>query len=124
MPPIFQPEVGAEAVYWAAHHHPRELLVGWPTVRAVWGQKLIPGLLDRYLARAGYEAQQYDGPADPDRPSNLWQPVPGPFGAHGEFDSRASDRNAQLWLATHRSWLAVVGAGLLGAAVATFRKRS
>ena len=125
VPPIFQPEVGAEAVYWAAQHHPRELLVGWPTVQAVLGQKLIPGWIDRYLARTGYDGQQYDGPAEADRPSNLWQSVPGPYGAHGDFDRRASDRSAQLWLRTRRTQVALAGAGLAalaGAAVAALRK--
>lgn len=125
VPPIFQPEVGAEAVYWAAHHSPRELLVGWPTVQAVLGQKVIPGWIDRYLARVAYEGQQYDGLADSRRPTNLWEPVPGPYGAHGDFDRRASSRSLQLWLATHRAGVALAGAGiaaLAGAAVAALRK--
>lgn len=107
VPPIYQPEVGARAVYWAAHHHRREVLVGWPTVRAVWGQKFFPGLLDRYLARIGYAAQQYNGPVDPNRPNNLWQPVPGPYGAHGDFDARSTDRSPELWATTHGSTLAL-----------------
>src|SRR5919199_1085573 len=61
VPPIYQPEVGAEAVYWAAHHDRRELLVGWPTVQAAWGQKLIPGWLDHYLAKTAWDGQMYDG---------------------------------------------------------------
>lgn len=122
VPPIFQPEVGAEAVYWAAQHHPRELLVGWPTVEAVWAQKFVPGLLDRYLARVAYEGQQYDGPADPDRPNNLWDPVPGPYGAHGDFDGRATNRSRQLWLRTHRAKAALAGVGVLGAAYASLRR--
>src|SRR5687767_9952429 len=61
VPPIYQPEVAAEAIYWAAHHNRRELLVGWSTMQAVWGNKLVPGLIDRYLARTGYEGQQHDG---------------------------------------------------------------
>lgn len=122
VPPIFQPEVGAEAVYWAAQHHPRELLVGWPTLEAVWAQKFIPGLLDRYLARVAYEGQQYDGPADPDRASNLWDPVPGSYGAHGDFDSRARNRSMQLWLRTHRAWAALASAGVLGTVYASLRR--
>src|SRR5213075_1877545 len=90
VPPIFQPEVAAEAIYWAAHHHRRELLVGWSTVQAVWGNKLFPSLIDRYLARTGYDGQQYDGPEDPDRPNNLWEPTPFDRGAHGDFDDRAT----------------------------------
>ena len=76
----------------------------------------MPGLLDRYLARTGYDGQQYDGPEDPNRPNNLWEPVPGNQGAHGDFDDRASDRCFQLWATTHRSWLALAGAGTLAAA--------
>jgi NAD(P)-dependent dehydrogenase (short-subunit alcohol dehydrogenase family) len=114
VPPIYQPEVGARAVYYAAHHHPREILVGWPTVQAVWGQKFIPNLLDHYLARTGYTAQQYDGPANPNRPSNLWAPVPGPYGAHGTFDACSRDNSRELWLTTHLSSLAVGLTGLVG----------
>lgn len=113
VPPIYQPEVGAQAVYWAAHHDRREVLVGLPTVKAVWGQKFFPGLLDRYLARTGYDAQQYDGPVNPNRPNNLWQPVPGPYGAHGDFDARAQDWSPELWVTLHRSQLAL---GLAAAA--------
>src|SRR5207248_547748 len=83
VPPIFQPEVGARAVYWAAHHHRRELFVGSSTVAAIMGQKFIPGLLDKYLGKTGFDSQQYDGPEDRSRPNNLWESVPGDFGAHG-----------------------------------------
>jgi NAD(P)-dependent dehydrogenase (short-subunit alcohol dehydrogenase family) len=121
VPPIFQPEVGARAVYWAAHHDRRELLVGWPTVRAVWGQKFIPGMLDRYLARMGYDAQQYDGLADPNRPNNLWDPVPGPYGAHGDFDARARDTSSELWAATHWQQVGLGLASLLSLAYLVFR---
>jgi short-subunit dehydrogenase len=121
VPPIFQPEVGARAVYWAAHHAPRELLVGWPTVEAVWGNKFIPGLLDHYLAATGYQAQQYDGPPPPDRKNNLWSPVPGPYGAHGDFDARSLDSSPEVWLATNRNWLMVALASVAGVAYAALR---
>jgi short-subunit dehydrogenase len=114
VPPIFQPEVGAEAIYWAAHHDRRELWVGWPTVQAIVGDMVAPGLLDRFLAKTAYEGQQYDGAADPNRPSNLREPVPGDYGAHGDFDSRASYQSSQLWLNTHRSWIAGAAASLAG----------
>jgi short-subunit dehydrogenase len=114
VPPIYQPEVGAEAVYWAAHHDRRELAVGWSTVLAMWGQKLVPGLLDRYLGRTGYSAQQHDG-AELDRADNLIAPVPGEYGAHGAFDARAESRTSELWPAEHAAWLA---AGAIGAALA------
>jgi NAD(P)-dependent dehydrogenase (short-subunit alcohol dehydrogenase family) len=102
VPPIFQPEVAAEAIVWAATHRRRELQVGWPTVKAIWGDKLVPGLVDRYLARTGYDAQQTDEPAPEDRPDNLWTPVPGDHGAHGRFADRSRGFSLQLWVTTHR----------------------
>lgn len=123
VPPIYQPEVAAEAIYWAAHHRRRELLVGWSTMQAIWGNKIAPGLIDWYLAKTGYEGQQHDGPEDPSRPDNLWQPAPGDVGAHGAFDDRATDRCFQLWATTHRSWLALAGAGVAAGAWAALRAR-
>src|SRR5947208_1338168 len=116
VPPIFQPEVAARAIVYAAHHRRREIYVGWPTVKAVVGNKMAAGYADHYLARHGYDAQQYDGFADPNRPNNLWEPVPGDHGAHGQFDDRATYHSAQLWSNLHRGILAAVGAvGLAGA---------
>jgi NAD(P)-dependent dehydrogenase (short-subunit alcohol dehydrogenase family) len=112
VPPIFQPEVAAEAIVWAATHRRRELWVGWPTVEAIVGDKIAPGLVDRYLARVGYDSQQTDEPVDQDRPDNLWQPLAGDAGAHGRFDERARDRSWQLWATTHRA--IVVGTLALG----------
>ena len=123
VPPIFQPEVAARAILWAAHHGRREVYVGWPTVKAIVGNKLVPGYADRYLARQGYESQQYDGLADPHRPDNLWEPVPGDHGAHGSFDERATDHSPQLWATTHRGLLALLGGGLAGALLTAFRGR-
>jgi hypothetical protein len=118
VPPIYQPEVPAEAIYWAAHHRRHEITVGWPSVKASLGEKLIPGLLDRYLARVGYDAQQTDWPVDPDRRDNLYQPLPGDAGAHGIFDSRASARSLQLWANLHAGWLAAAaGLAFLGGIV-------
>src|SRR3954463_13677326 len=89
VPPIFQPEVAAEAIYFAAHNPRREFYVGLPSVEVIVANKIAPGLLDHYLARTGYDSQQHDGAEDPNRPDNLWQPVPGDYGAHGAFDARA-----------------------------------
>jgi short-subunit dehydrogenase len=122
VPPIFQPEVAARAIHYAAHHDRREMYVGMPSVEAIIGNKIAPGLLDHYLARTGYESQQTDEPADPDRPNNLWEPVPGDHGAHGVFDDRANDHSLQLWADTHRGLLALVGLGLAGAAYAVFSR--
>jgi NAD(P)-dependent dehydrogenase (short-subunit alcohol dehydrogenase family) len=114
VPPIYEPEVAAKAIYWAAHHDRRELSVGMSTVKAIIGNKIIPGLLDYYLGQAGYEAQQYDGYDAPDRANNLWEPVPHDYGAHGDFDQRAHGHSLQLWADTHRGWLALAGVGLAG----------
>ncbi len=120
VPPIFQPEVAARAVYYAAHHPwRREYFVGGSTVKAIFGNKVAPWLLDWYLARKGYEAQQYDGHADPNRPDNLYEPVGGDHGAHGAFDSRSKDESWEFWAESHWQWLAVglgVGVGLAGLA--------
>ncbi|MEW6296619.1 MAG: SDR family oxidoreductase [Thermodesulfobacteriota bacterium] len=118
VPPIFQPEVAADAIVWAAHNDRRELYVGWPTVKAIVGNKIAPGVGDWRLAHAGYDSQQTDEPEDPHRPHNLWEPVPGDHGAHGAFDHRASGWSAQLWATTHRGWLALAGVGLAGLAYA------
>jgi hypothetical protein len=117
VPPIFQPEVAARAIYYAAHHpERREYYVGWSTVKAIFGNKMAPSFGDHYLARAGYDAQQYDGPEDPNRPNNLWHPVPGDHGAHGAFGDRASSYSTELWLEMNRKWLSA-GLGLLAAGV-------
>lgn len=112
VPPIYQPEVAARAIAWASEHHRRELLVGGSTWLSVWGNKLAPGVGDWYLARHGLEAQQLSAPEDPERPSNLWEPIPGDHGAHGSFDAQAKCHSVQLWLTTHRV-ACVVGATLL-----------
>lgn len=112
VPPIFQPEVAARAIWYAAHHpHRREYFVGGSTVKAIFGNKLAPSFADRYLARHGYESQQYDGGADPNRPDNLYQPVAGDHGAHGSFSDRAKRRSWEFWAESHARYLAV-GFGL------------
>jgi hypothetical protein len=112
VPPIYQPEVAAEAIVWAAYHHRREVYVGMPTVKAIWGQKFIPGLLDRYLGRTGYESQQTSAYFPSNRPDNLFAPVRGDQGAHGVFDSRSQAYSPQFWLTKNRNWLIVAGAVL------------
>jgi NAD(P)-dependent dehydrogenase (short-subunit alcohol dehydrogenase family) len=115
VPPIFQPEVAAEAVVWAAYSHRREINVGWPTTKAIVGNNLVPGLADRYLAKYGYDAQMIDEPEDLNRPNNLWGPLPGDHGAHGVFDDRAVDRSVELELNKQRPWI-LTAAALLGLA--------
>ena len=107
VPPIFEPETAATAIFWAAHHKRREVFVGLPSLKAIWANKFIPGLLDQYLARTGYSGQQSDQPADPSRPDNLWQPVSGDFGVHGRFDNRARRRQMELWATLYRGPVAI-----------------
>lgn len=125
VPPIFQPEVAAQAIVYAAlYPRRRERFVGGSTVRAVEGNKVAPGILDRYLGRTGYQAQQTDQPADPNRPDNLFQPLAGDHGAHGPFDPRARTRSRQWWLATHAAWAYAAAGGLLALGWALRRARS
>ena len=118
VPPIFQPEVAAEAILWAARFPRREILVGSPTVLAVLGNRLFPGLLDKYLAKTNFDAQQYGGEVDPNRPNNLWEPLPGDHGAHGSFDDRAETFSKELWLNQNREWLTIAGLALAASGVA------
>lgn len=107
VPPIYQPEVAARLI-WKAAHRPgkREWYGAWSVVKAVVGNKVAPWFADWYLARNGYDAQQYDGKADPARPDNLFHPVPGDHGAHGAFDDRALSWSAEAWAEEHAGWLA------------------
>ncbi len=123
VPPIYQPEIPAEAVYWAAQHHRREVWVGYSTVLAILGNKLAPSVADRYLARRGFSGQQMkDRPVPADRPDNLFEPVPGMAATHGIFDDQAKTRSPQMWAATHRPVLAgAVGAMAAAAAAGVAR---
>lgn len=123
VPPIFQPEVAAKAILWAADHDRPELYVGWPTVEAIVGNKMVPHLADEYLARTGYQSQQTNQPDDKDRRNNLWEAVPGDHGAHGDFDDRAQSYSLQLWAATHRGWVVSAGLLLAGAACQAFGRK-
>jgi NAD(P)-dependent dehydrogenase (short-subunit alcohol dehydrogenase family) len=93
VPPIYQPEVAADAIVWAAQQRQREITVTFNNTTLLWGNKLFPGLGDWYLSRTGYQSQQTDTPREPDRPFNLWEPVAGDFGAHGDFDDQARERS-------------------------------
>jgi short-subunit dehydrogenase len=124
VPPVFQPEVAAQAIVWAAHHRRRELFVGGPTTQAIWLNKFVPGLLDRYLARFGYASQMSPDDVSADRPDNLYAPVRGDRGAHGRFDAESRPASVELWLSTHRTLGMIVLAGLAGAALALRRSRA
>lgn len=114
VPPVFQPEVIARAVRFAARHRRREVWVGWPTVKAILANKIAPGLIDHYLARTGYRSQMTDTPVPPDFAGNLFAPAPGHAGAHGRFDAGARDVSTEMWTSRHAQALAIGGL-LLGA---------
>lgn len=125
VPPIYQPEVAARAVVFAADHpRRREYWVGGSTVGTLVANKFAPGILDRYLAATGFDSQQTDEPRAPDQPENLWSPADGPdghdFGAHGKFDDSATSRSPQLWAAQHRGVLGAAGAAVLTAVAAAW----
>jgi NAD(P)-dependent dehydrogenase (short-subunit alcohol dehydrogenase family) len=108
---VFQPELAARAIMFAADTGRREVFVTGSTVKAILANRLAAGLLDRYLAKVGFEGQQSTEPAEPDRPHNLWQPLPGDHGAHGRFGDRAKSSSWQLWATMHRWPLALLTAG-------------
>jgi NAD(P)-dependent dehydrogenase (short-subunit alcohol dehydrogenase family) len=114
VPPIFEPEVAAEAIIWVSRHPRREIYVGAPTAAAIVGNKVAPGLGDRYLARTGFESQQTSEQEIPDRPDNLWRPVDDirDFGAHGRFGRRARRSSWQLWLTENRNAIAAASAAV------------
>jgi short-subunit dehydrogenase len=116
VPPIFQPEVAARAILFAATHRRREIWVGAPTVKAILANKIAPGLLDRYLARSAYKGQLTDEPKPADAPANLFAPAKGSWGAHGRFDSRARSASGEAIVDRHRGALALGLAGLIGLA--------
>jgi NADP-dependent 3-hydroxy acid dehydrogenase YdfG len=120
--PIFQPELIARTVVWASRRPRREVAIGWPALKAIWGNKFLPAFADRYLARTGYEAQMAQTPVAPDRADNLWHPLPGDAGAHGRFDDHARSSSVQLWLNRHRLAIGMTLVGLV-AALATRRLR-
>jgi NAD(P)-dependent dehydrogenase (short-subunit alcohol dehydrogenase family) len=125
VPPIYQPEVAARAIAWAAEHPRRELWVGLPTVYTILGERVASGLMDRYLGRTNIKAQQAPQRIDPpERVDNLFAPPPGDPGAHGAFDDKAHARSPQLWLTTHKRALAAAAALTAGGAVQSLRARS
>lgn len=114
--PIYQPELPARAVYYAAHHHRRQIYVGSSTMTTIWGNRVLPWLADLYLARTGYQGQQTGGEPDPrNREGNLFEPVAGDPGAHGDFNAAARGRSPALWGSLHREVVAA-GASAVGVA--------
>lgn len=131
VPPIFQPEVAARAIVWAAGHKRREVYVGWPTVGAIYAQDIAPSFVDHYLAKHGFDGQQTSEPVSPDRPDNLFEPAHGEHSAHGIFDNRARDLSVQsfmnlqlLSLTAHRGLIASAAVVLAGLLFAGLRRRA
>jgi NAD(P)-dependent dehydrogenase (short-subunit alcohol dehydrogenase family) len=129
VPPIYQPEIAAAAVLYAADHpRRREYWVGGSTVGTLIGNAVAPGLLDRYLARTGFSSQQTEQPRPADQPVNLWEPADGPdgkdFGPHGRFDSRSTTRSYQLWASQHHGAVGGALAAAAGGALALWKRRS
>jgi NAD(P)-dependent dehydrogenase (short-subunit alcohol dehydrogenase family) len=118
VPPIFQPEIAADAIVYAAHSRRREVWVGGSSVQAIVANKFFPGLLDRYLSKKGYTGQLTDEPTDAEQPDNLFDPVPGDPDTHGRFDSSAANHSLQLWATKHRAAL-VAGTLAVAAFVTT-----
>ena len=115
VPPIFDPDVPARAIHWAAHHRRRDIAVGFSSLRAIFADKFAPRLADHVAARVGWDGQMTDEPERKDRPFNLWSPVPGDHGARGAFGERAAKRSPLTWLDLRRGWIAG-GLALLGTA--------
>ena len=112
--PIYQPEVPARAIFFAATHRRREVWVGYPTVQAILANRIAPGLIDKYLAKAGYSGQLTDEPLGPNAPANLYEPVPGAYSAHGRFDGRSRSGSWEMFTDRHRNaFWAAAGLGLL-----------
>ena len=131
VPPIYQPEVAARAVLYAADHPRRkQYWVGASTAATTLGQRVAPALLDRYLARTGYSSQQTDQSANENRSDNLWEPLDGAVGddhgAHGAFDKRSHGRSPQQWVSQHlgSASAAAAGAGSVALATTLIRRRA
>lgn len=123
VPPIYQPEMPARAIYFAATHKRRDVWVGLPTVKAILANRIAPGLIDRYLAKAGYSGQLTDQTEPADAPANLFEPVPGPYGAHGRFDERARKGSWEMFTDRHRTAAYAALAVVAGAALHQVAKR-
>jgi NAD(P)-dependent dehydrogenase (short-subunit alcohol dehydrogenase family) len=116
VPPIFQPEIPARAIYFAAFHPRRQTWIGFPTVKAILANRIAPGLIDRYLARFGYSGQLTAEPVPEDAPNNLFHPVPGPYAAHGRFDDQARTVSWEVFTSRHRNamWATIGVVAVLG----------
>ena len=120
--PIFEPEVPARAIFFAATHRRRDVWVGWPTVKAILANRIAPSLIDGYLAKSGYSGQLSDKPTAIDAPSNLFEPVPGDYSAHGRFDDRSRTGSWEMFTDRHKAVSLAIGAvAAIGFAALTHR---
>lgn len=124
VPPIFQPEVVARAIYEAAYRREREVTVGGSTLMAIYGNKMAPALADHYLARTGVDSQQSDEPISPDRPANLYAPVPGDWAARGSYGEGAKEISWQAQINGRRGAVAVAMATVGAVTALTLALRS
>jgi short-subunit dehydrogenase len=122
VPPIYQPEIVARAVSHVSRHPRRTLDIAYPTLKAILAEKLVPSVADWYLARNSYDSQQTSEPADPERKNNLWEPVPGDHGAHGDFDSKSKNFSPFLWADLNRIPLLVLAGAVLAVGIWTTHK--
>ncbi len=120
---VYQPEVAARAIWSAAHSNRKQWIVGAPAYQAIFADKLMSPLLDRYLAKYGVEAQHDEQPLEPGRDDNLFAPVAGDPGAHGRFDDRAKTRSPLLWASEHRGLLAAGAVAAVGAGLWSARRK-
>lgn len=122
--PVFQPEIPARAIFFAAKHPRRQTWIGFPTVKAILANRIAPGLIDRYLADAGYSGQMSNEPLPDDAPNNLFEPVAGEYAAHGRFDGEARRSSYEVFTSRHRNAMwAALGAGALFCALYRRSKR-
>jgi hypothetical protein len=123
VPPIFQPEVAAQRIVWAFHHRRREVFAGAPTMVAIEGNKIAPALADHYLGRTRFDSQQTQDPLSPGRRDNLFEPLPGDFGAHGVFDKEAMNAAGRNWIGAHKGTTLIAGATVFGALAFALKRR-
>lgn len=117
VPPMFTPESIAQQIVWASEHAPRDVMVGFPTLKAVWGQRLFPGLLDRYLGKTSWHAQFVDKPNQQNGNDILFETLPGDPGAHGPYKDRERGGDLVMWLTTHPNVVFALAASVITAAV-------
>ncbi len=121
---VYEPEVAAKAIWKAAHSNRKQWILGAPAYHAIFGDKFLSPLLDRYLGETGIEAQQGEEPVEPGREDNLFEPVAGDHGAHGRFGEGARTRSPLLWASEHRGWIAGGAALALGAGLIARRRQA